>query len=723
MNKKIREKMTTYLASDFYDLITPDGFISQYTLLGPKQAIATVVIQKISPAFKGFEIEESLVSFNLKSTLAQLGLNAISSEIYLQKQERTAQINITLTAYGKLAEALLLQLEIGSYIGKLFASDERRKVRDPNYLLRMFNRCDRKGRPLLYLGKAENSEDLLLEKKDGYTVAFLSLLEGTLYYDDAILGFIPTLGKSLKHPHFQLRPLLQLLQKRNMQNPKVLIENEILLVKTQPLHIRTVFGKVKQDLLPPGFQHTSACILEPSTKASGDVYELFGTSSSDIQTIPLEFFTLEPHREHVFFSDRDQLQTSLEDTQMLFQAFSTAPTPFHHKTAVFIAKGDQLLNLKPNDWISKEPHFYEFPGMIYHSERQSLLVEKYIEQQPIYPFLKAIEDEVITSQGVLLTRFFPSPLMKKALLDDFVHRCLKGIYFEQPSRTFGDFFSHEDRSMLLDLAKFAIPVYWVDKKTKQILQYVAKPHKDSGMFVPLHLIEDFLNAVSFGIYGSNLSSGTFENELYILFEGLEKLRHKTKHPLFNNKTPIALITGGGPGVMEMGNKVAKSLNLLSCANIVDFCSQQNAVVNEQNQNPYVDIKMTYRLDRLVERQAEFNLDFPIFLAGGIGTDFEYSLEELRRKVGSTALTPILLFGSPDYWAQKISPKFQCNLTTGTIAGSEWISNCFYCVENALQALHIYELFLLEELSIGKNGPIFEEGFVRVKGLHHRNLSP
>ena len=48
--------------------------------------------------------------------------------------------------------------------------------------------------------------------------------------------------------------------------------------------------------------------------------------------------------------------------------------------------------------------------------------------------------------------------------------------------------------------------------------------------------------------------------------------------------------------------------------------------------------MTYRLDRLVERQAEFYLDIPIFVPGGIGMDFEYTLEEVRRKTGSCPIT-------------------------------------------------------------------------------------
>ncbi len=166
--------------------------------------------------------------------------------------------------------------------------------------------------------------------------------------------------------------------------------------------------------------------------------------------------------------------------------------------------------------------------------------------------------------------------------------------------------------------------------------------------------------------------------------------------------------------MEIGNQVAKELDILSCANIVDFRAKEGgSIINEQIQNPYIEAKMTYRLDKLVERQAEFNLDFPIFLTGGIGTDFEYALEEVRRKVGSVAVTPVLLFGSVDYWKEKVTSRFKCNLKTGTIKGSEWVSNCFFCIQSAEQGIKVYREYFQQTLSIGKQGPIYEEGFVQV----------
>ena len=702
--------MESYLFSDHFDLVTPDGKIKSLKNISPTVSIAEIVIENISPAFVGYKIDLHLVKFNFKSTLAQLGLNAITQAIELDPNAHSARLTVQLEAIGPIAKLMLPLLTPGAYIGKLFAADDRRRVRDPEYLSRMFGRADRNGLPLLSLGGLQGSDELILEKIDGRTVAFLSLLDGVLFYDENMPGFLPILAKALHEPHVKTRYLLQLQQIWKPGTPRIVKKDEILLVSTLPLHIRTVFAHVVEELLPEGVHHTSASVLQPDTKASGNIYELYGQSTKELSDIPLEFYTLEPHREHVFFADRDQLQSCLENPDVVVQAFNTAPAPLHHLAAVFVVKGEQLLNLKPSDWISREPRMSEFPGVV-NPDRQAAAVEKYIHQQPSFPFLKAIEDGLITSEGILLTRYFPSPLLKQMLLSDQIHRNLKGIYFKYPSRTYGDYFSHEDRSVLLDLAKFGIPTYWVDEASRKILQYFPKPHKDSGMFVPPESVDTFLKSTLFGIYGSNLTEGSFEKELTELLQGLKQLSQEMHHPLLNSETPIALVTGGGPGTMGLGNRVAKNLGILSCANIMDFRGEKGAIVNEQKQNPYIDAKMTYRLDKLVERQAEFNLDFPIFLMGGIGTDFEYSLEEVRRKVGAAATTPVLLFGNPEYWKKKISSRFRCNLESGTISGSEWVSNCFFCVQNAAQGLKIYKQFFSGTLKIGINGPMYEDGFV------------
>src|SRR5581483_5119053 len=568
-----------------HDLVTPDGKIIELQKIDDRTLHALVHIEGIHSQFKGFEIEPNHLLFNIKSTLAQVGVNGVAEECELSQSRGEARIRVRIHGIGPIGKEMLGYIEVGAYIGKLFAADERRRVRDPVYISRMFGRSDRWGRPLLSLGGMHGSDAMILDKVEGRTVAYLSLKNGKIVYNPAIFGFLPTLGKGLVSK-FKMRDLLHLHQEWVPNVPKNAEEDEILLVKTPPLHIRTVFARVVDSLVTPGYHHTSASVLQPDTRASGDVYEFFGSSKREITDLPLEFYTLEPYREHVFFSDRDQLQTRLEDDASIFKAFETAPQPEELHTAVFVVKGHQMEDLKPDDWIACERIFYEFPDISYGA-RQALLVERYISHQPSYPFLNAIEDGYITSQGVLFMRYFPSPMMKRMLLSEPVARCLKGIFFQYPSHTHKDFFSIEDRALLNDLHKFAIPVYWVDRVSGKVLQYMQKRHRETGMFVPREQTELYLKTTVFGVYGSNLISGNFDKELKELLKGVLDLRQQVNHPLLQKDTPLALMTGGGPGAMEMGNRIAKELQILSCANIADF-HVDKGVVNEQKQNPYIE---------------------------------------------------------------------------------------------------------------------------------------
>lgn len=698
--------------SPIYDLTTPDGCITSVQKIDQDALEVTVQIKDIPQEFVGFQIDKEKVFFNIKSTLAQLGLNGTGKQYYIDQKAQMATVLVEVRAIGPIAKKMLPFLTPGAYIGKLFAADDRRIVRNPEYLSRMFGRADRQGRSLLSLGGLAGTSDFILEKIEGRLVAFLTLKKGILRYDPYIEGFLPTLGKALHFPTMRMRTLLQINQVWDEEGVRIANKSDILLVQTLPLHIRTVFGRVVDDLLPNGYKHTTASVLEPDTRASGDVYELFGSSDQVLTDIPVEFYTLEPYREHVFFSDRDQLQNCLESPEIIFEAFKTIESKPFYSSATFVVKSDQLLHLKSEDWETCLLKKSEFPGL-FHSTRQLIMVERYIEQQPSYPYLKAIEQGLITSQGVLLCQYLPTPLMKRMLLSPTINQCLKRIYFHEPSQSFGDYFSHEDRSLLLDLAKFGIPVFWADRSSGQILEYVPRGGTESGMFVPLAMIERFQKATAFGIYGSNLKEGDIEGHLSALFEGILNMRAHVSHPLMSQDTPLCIITGGGPGAMSIANKVAQQLGIISCANVVDFSAKSGTLVHEQEQNAYVDAKMTYRLDRLVERQAEFYLDFPILVMGGIGTDFEYSLEEVRRKLGSTGITPVLMIGDKSYWQQKITSRFHCNLAAGTIQGSEWVSNCFYSIQKPEQGLLIYQKFFEGTLPIGKKGPIYQDGFCNV----------
>eukprot|EP00929_Paragymnodinium_shiwhaense_P114542 TRINITY_DN82999_c0_g1_i1.p1 TRINITY_DN82999_c0_g1~~TRINITY_DN82999_c0_g1_i1.p1 ORF type:complete len:843 (-),score=216.55 TRINITY_DN82999_c0_g1_i1:139-2667(-) len=671
------------------------------------------------PFVEGEDSESDHMVFVLKSTIAQLGINGVGSDYQLFCSQRQATLVVALSAISHAGVLALDSIGIGCYIGKLFSPNRERRVTEQDFLERSTSRLDRLGRQLI---KVPAEMALKTEMRDGRLVAHVPLLPGTVSCDSGLYGLMPTVGKALAGGK-KVKHLLKLHQVLNQDSSKLARPLEMLMVRAVPFVIRNCFARVVEEMLPSGLRCFTSNLIENTENeenegTEGRTFCFFGESMEELTSIPLEFYRLEAWRDHSILAGSHLLHRLDNDHDAIFKALETMPKAgalAEFQASVFVVKGEFLDGISTEDWIVTNPTKYALPKGtdLSAAEQKGMQLRRYSRQQSTYAIFKAISAGDINSQGVLLTRFFPSTTMKYLLLSDNVSAALKRIYFVKASRSEGDYFSQGDRNMLIDLHDFGIEVYCIDPSTKRIFKFTCWQGRDSGLFVPTHRQHHYLNATFLGVYGSNLvAGGNDETELRMLVQGLKDMRAEMQHPLIRADKPLALVTGGGPGAMEVGNRVARECGVLSCGCVCDFRppKDKGAIVNEQKRNQFVDAWMTYRLEKLVERQSEFNLDLPIFLTGGIGTDFELSLEEVRRKVGTQEPTPMILLGTVEFWRGKIYHRFEANKKAGTVKGSEWITNCYYIVQTAKQALKVYRLYFSGQLVTGKKGKIHDDGF-------------
>jgi uncharacterized protein (TIGR00730 family) len=137
-------------------------------------------------------------------------------------------------------------------------------------------------------------------------------------------------------------------------------------------------------------------------------------------------------------------------------------------------------------------------------------------------------------------------------------------------------------------------------------------------------------------------------------------------------TPIHVVTGGGPGIMEAGNRGAhetggKSIGL----NIV--------LPHEQQPNPYITPELCFQFHYFALRKMHF-LMRAVALAcfpGGFGTLDELFEVLTLIQTGKSRPRPILLFGS-EFWKRLID--FDLLVETGMISPGD--VNLFKFVETA-----------------------------------------
>jgi uncharacterized protein (TIGR00730 family) len=140
-------------------------------------------------------------------------------------------------------------------------------------------------------------------------------------------------------------------------------------------------------------------------------------------------------------------------------------------------------------------------------------------------------------------------------------------------------------------------------------------------------------------------------------------------------TPIYVVTGGGPGIMEAGNRGAfdvggKSIGL----NIV--------LPHEQQPNPYITPELCFQFHYFALRKMHFLMRSIALVCfpGGFGTLDELFETMTLVQTGKSRARPILLFGRA-FWDKLIN--FEHLVDTGMISASDL--GLFHFVETAEQA--------------------------------------
>ncbi|MCV2349208.1 TIGR00730 family Rossman fold protein [Paucibacter sp. Y2R2-4] len=144
--------------------------------------------------------------------------------------------------------------------------------------------------------------------------------------------------------------------------------------------------------------------------------------------------------------------------------------------------------------------------------------------------------------------------------------------------------------------------------------------------------------------------------------------------------PIYVVTGGGPGIMEAGNRGAyevggKSIGL----NIV--------LPHEQHPNPYITPELCFRFHYFALRKMHFLMRSVALVCfpGGFGTLDELFETMTLIQTGKCRPRPILMFGR-EFWTRLIN--FEVLIETGMISPGD--EKLFHFVDTAEQAWALLE---------------------------------
>ena len=235
---------------------------------------------------------------------------------------------------------------------------------------------------------------------------------------------------------------------------------------------------------------------------------------------------------------------------------------------------------------------------------------------------------------VLVMKYFPNLIEHRDVINLACQRKIDALYFFEPSCENGPFLSQLDHNRLQEYHAFGIEVYWVSGLNGCLMVHTMRDGK--GYFVLPERLADFHKSMLFAFYGSNMRlSGAGESRLGNLMDAL--IDFWGQH--------IGIVTGGGSGVMEQANTLARERGILSGANFLD--------ITDQSMTTDVDFCQVFQATCRHSRQKWFEVaSFPIFNVGGLGSLEELGITLCNMKLNILEPVPIILFdteGKGDFW--------------------------------------------------------------------------
>jgi hypothetical protein len=173
-----------------------------------------------------------------------------------------------------------------------------------------------------------------------------------------------------------------------------------------------------------------------------------------------------------------------------------------------------------------------------------------------------LKEAVKDSSAVLAMKYFPNLLEHRDIINLACEGKITALYFYEPSCEHGPFLSQLDHNRLQEYHAFGIEVYWVSGLNGCLMVHTMRD--GMGYFVLPERLADFHKSMLFAFYGSNMRlSEDGEARLGNLMDALIAFWGQS----------IGIVTGGGSGVMEQVNTLARTRGVLSGANFLDITDQ------------------------------------------------------------------------------------------------------------------------------------------------------